>query len=91
VPKFVEANLGDLARGVGRAIERRVVADDELSVAGGMDVELDTGGSVLERPTDRIERAGRRLLGSSLVRVGDHTPLEPRIVAHARCLPVACA
>jgi len=91
VPDFFEAETGELARGVRRSIERRVVADDEFSVAGGVNVKLDAGGSVLESSPHRVERAGRGLLGASLVGVGDHPPFEPGIVTHFRCLPAECA
>lgn len=91
VPKLLGTALGDLARDAGRSVERRVVADDKLSVAGGVHVELDGGRPVLERSPDRVKRARGSLLGAALVGVGDDSAIEPGIVTHVRCLPGKCA
>ena len=91
VVEFAELVEGDVSDGtgrVGRAVERRIVADDDVSVARGVDVELNARGAVLERLADRVERARGRLLGTSLVRVGDDAAIQPAVVGHERCLPL---
>ena len=71
--------LGDRAGERGRAIERRVVADDKNPVTALVHIELDGSGTDLECALDREQRRGRRLSGAALMRVAKHTSLEPRI------------
>ena len=73
----------DGALGRRGAVDRGVVADHQLAVRRGVDVELDAGGARLQRVGDGVQGRGRRLPGPALMRVGDHPALEPhRRIAH---------
>src|SRR6185503_1513231 len=83
-----ERVLGDPAVAVGAALEGRIVRDDELAVAGGMDVELEhVGAPALDRPLEGREGVlgGEQRAAS----VGDvqrgAEPFEER-VAHGRAV-----
>ena len=64
---------------VRRPVDGAVVAHHQMSVGGGVHVELDARGPELEGPTDGEERRRRRLPGPALVGVGDDAAPEPRI------------
>ena len=77
-----EAHGGDRPVAVGGPIHGGVVADDELAVRAGVHVELDGVGIIGERSVDRVARTRGRLASAALVGIGEHPPLEPRIVRH---------
>ena len=83
--QLVERHRRDRPRTVCRPVDRRIVANDELSVFGRVDVELDAGRSDADRPLNRVERRGRRLELSALMGIGDDPALEPWI-GHLRFL-----
>ena len=72
-----QGEVRDLPVVVGRAVDGLVVAHDDSSVPGRVDVKLDGGGTSRERPLDRRERRGRPLKGPALVGVGDDSAREP--------------
>jgi hypothetical protein len=77
IAQLRQGELRDLPVVVGRAIDGLVVAHDDLTVPGGVDVEFDGGGASREGPLDRRERRGRPLEGTALVGVGDDPAREP--------------
>jgi hypothetical protein len=71
--------LGDQPRPVGRAINARVVHDDDLVVARDADVELEHVGTGADRLAERVQRVGRGLVLAALVRDVEHPPLQPGV------------
>ena len=69
----------DGAVAVGRAVDRRVVHDDDLAVLGHPDVELEHVGADLQRALERVHRVGRELVLAALVGDVERRLLDPRV------------
>ena len=64
---------------VGGPFDRAVVTDHEMTIRGGVDVELDAGDAELERTVQGEQRRGRRFPRPALVRIREYAPSEPGI------------
>jgi hypothetical protein len=79
-------HFGNAPKGMILGVNRRIVVNEDLSVTGGVHIELDRVGTKLDSPHE----GGDRILGQRLVRAAVGDALRNRAAANWRGQPFPC-